>query len=202
MELAEAAGADELWGWPVEVLDRLLALQQRAWAGQVPLEAWRAEDASLRSGLPPVDSAAVGSALTDWVSSGALNLRDHGGLLGRLTVLANLPPSDEDLWAELGAATRRAEADGASPRFAEVDRARQELILSWLVRPGSGIDLVSGLPWSMVARCRVADDPSVELARRVALAAVDVEERRCAELVSSRAAELGVESGPPADYDA
>jgi hypothetical protein len=177
MDIAEAVAADQLWGWPVELLDRLLVLQRLAWTGQVPIEVWRAEDASLRDGRPPVDAEEVGATLAEWVSSGQLELGPHGGLLGRMTVLANRPPSDDDLWAELTVVAERADAEGKSPLFAEVDRGRRDLIVSWLARPESEIDTASGLP-----RTVIAQHGSPE----AALDKVSEVERQCAKLIVAR----------------
>jgi hypothetical protein len=174
MEIAEAVAAEQLWGWPVSLLDELLFLQRKAWSGQLPLASWRAEDASLREGQPEVDAAEVEAALNDWVSSGQLQLGPHGVLLGRLTVLANRPPSDDDLWVELIAVAKRAFAEDANPRFAEVDKARGALIVSWLARDGSDIDAESGLPASLVAKHDSAE---------AALDALPDLERQCAGLI-------------------
>ena len=190
MELTEAVAAEQLWGWPVEVLDRLLLLQRQAWSGQLPLAQWRTADAALREGQPPVDPAAVESALTEWVASGELQLGAHGGLLGRLTVLANHPPSDDDLWAELITVAKRAGAADANPRFAEVDLARRDLIVSWL-RPSGSVDAVTGLPWSVVARY----GSSVDAARQAALDDLAEDERACADLLATRRDELGSSNG-------
>ncbi|TDP97738.1 hypothetical protein [Labedaea rhizosphaerae] len=190
MDLAEAVEADQLWGWPVEVLDHLLFLQRQAWSGRLPLESWRAEDASLREGQPAVDAVAVESALTEWVASGELQLGAHGGLLGRLTVLANRPPSDDDLWVELITVAKRAGAADANPRFVEVDLARRDLIVSWL-RSSDSVDAVTGLPWSVVARF----GSEVDDARQAALDGVAADERSCADLVATRRAELGSSTG-------
>jgi hypothetical protein len=104
----------------------------------------------LRAVQPPVDSEGVGAALSDWVAQGVIDLGTHGELLGRLTVLANRPPTDDHLWTQLVEAVRRTEADDANPWFVDVDRARRDLILSWLTRPGSEIDAASGLPRAML----------------------------------------------------
>jgi hypothetical protein len=73
MDFAEALVAEELWGWPVDVLDQLWALHDRAWAGEISLEKWREQDAALRAGLPPVDHEEVGEFRLSWIMEG---LRD------------------------------------------------------------------------------------------------------------------------------
>lgn len=186
MDLTEAVTADRLWGWPVGLLDRLLELHQQAWAGAVPVEAWRAQDAELRSGQPDVDAEEVGAALTDWVGSGQLDLRTHGQLLGRLTMLANRPPTDDDLWADLVELAARATPESSGARAA-VDRERQDRIAGWLARPGSGIDAVTGLPSSSIAQ---RGEP-VDRARQEALDAATDVERHCAGLLLARRSDTG-----------
>lgn len=191
MDVAEAVTAEELWGWPVGVLDHLYALQRAAWAGSVSIDEWREQDAALRVDQPAVSAEEVGETLSTWIGAGELNLREHGALLGRLTMLANPAPTDEQLWAQLESVLARA---GRVQGFdlSSVDDEKRDRIAGWLTRPGSGIDEVTGLPWSVVARFRVVDSvpQSVAEARKAALHEATESERERADLLASRRAEL------------
>ncbi|MCU1687446.1 MAG: hypothetical protein JWQ81_8185 [Amycolatopsis sp.] len=83
----------------------------------------------------------------------------RGRLLRRLAAL-NSAPTDEDLWRELAEVLKSLD----DPEFTRGSlrdklRARRERIALWLTRSGSGVDAVSGLPWSEIARYRVVEDP-------------------------------------------
>ncbi|MGH3678725.1 MAG: hypothetical protein ACRDT2_00095 [Natronosporangium sp.] len=59
MDFADALEADELWGWPVAVLDQLRELHELAHNGEISLEEWRERDATCRAGLPDIDTDEV-----------------------------------------------------------------------------------------------------------------------------------------------
>src|SRR5262249_16689819 len=107
VDFAQALTADSLWGWPVEVLDRLLELRTRAWQGEISLDEWREQDAALRGGLPAVNMDEARRSQKDWtdewVPASRANASSEAGrqLTGRLTALANPAPSDDELWDEL-----------------------------------------------------------------------------------------------------
>jgi hypothetical protein len=164
MDIGEAAEAHELWGWPVDVLDRLLDLRQRAWRGAVSIEDWRRQDAAARTGLPVVNTEGA-RELQDAVFVGpdtGLSEEARRRLVGRLTVLMHPAPSDEELWDELTEALQGLDDDVRSdPRLREARERHRERAAAWLTRPGSGIDPASGLSWSRIARFRVVQHPEV-----------------------------------------
>jgi hypothetical protein len=107
MDFAQAVTADELWGWPVEVLDQLLELRQQAWRGEISLEECREQDAVIRSGLPDVDTDEVDDFQTEFAVNGPreVSAEARRQLTGRLTALVHPAPTDEELWDELAART-------------------------------------------------------------------------------------------------
>ncbi|GDY34103.1 hypothetical protein GTS_57360 [Gandjariella thermophila] len=184
--------AEELWGWPVDVLDRLLELRQQAWKGAIPLEEWREGDAALRAGQPAVDKDEVEEFQQELMVNGPADLprEESGRLVGRLTALANRAPSDEQLWEELATVAKVLADRKRSSRLAATYHAARERIVTWLTRPGGGIDPVTGLPWSQIARYRIVDDPDlgrvpqyVDAARQLAKADASDEERARAEML-------------------
>ncbi len=188
MDFAQALVADELWGWPVEVLDRLFSLRSQAGSGSLSIEAWREQDAALRADMPDVDLEEVGTFLTDWLVNGG----DIDALLtDRLTALSSSPPSDEELWSDLLAAHAAQADSGTSQAVRKAHRAVQTRTAAWLTRPGSDLDPVTGLPWSLIARFRVVDHShfgpvpqNVDSARRLALRSASDDERKRAALVA------------------
>jgi hypothetical protein len=187
MDIGEASGASELWGWPVEVLDRLLDLRQRARRGAVSIEDWRREDAAARTATPAVDVTQVRELQHEVLVGPDAGISDEARdqLVGRLTVLMHPAPSDAELWDELADG---AETQGDSPfdrRLREIHKRHRERVVTWLTRPGSGIDPMSGLSWSRIARFRVVQSPElgpvpqyVHTARRLAEEDADELERQ------------------------
>ncbi|WP_137817000.1 hypothetical protein [Gandjariella thermophila] len=115
---------------------------------------------------------------------------ESGRLVGRLTALANRAPSDEQLWEELATVAKVLADRKRSSRLAATYHAARERIVTWLTRPGGGIDPVTGLPWSQIARYRIVDDPDlgrvpqyVDAARQLAKADASDEERARAEML-------------------
>lgn len=188
MDFAQALAADELWGWPVEVLDRLFALRSQAGAGSLSIEQWREQDEALRVGMPDVDVDEVAEFQTDWLVNG----RDlDAPLTGRLTALSSPPPTDEQLWTELATIAAALADRRTSQNMRDAYRKRRSRAAGWLTRPGGGVDLVTGLPWSVIARYRVVDDPDfgrvpqvVDSARRLALRHASAAEIKRAALVA------------------
>ncbi|MGW4521134.1 hypothetical protein [Amycolatopsis sp. NPDC004378] len=192
MDFEQALTADELWGWPVEVLDQLWQLRSRAQHGELSLEQWREQDAALRPGHPRVDVEEVSefrlSCLMDLPADVPRDARDR--LLHRMMVLTVPAPTDEDLWQELAEIVESM----SDPDFRRADLqrklgARRDTVRSWLARPGSGVDMLSGLPWATIARYRVVEDPVlgpvpqyVDSARKMALSEASEDERRRAAL--------------------
>ena len=188
MEIAEALAADELWGWPVEVLGQLVQLRARAYRGEITLDEWRDQDAALRVGRPPVDSGAVAAFHDRTVRSGGAG---SIGLLVRLGPLLGSEATDERLWRELAATDGYLRRPRPDPEMEEMMRSTRAVIVGWLTGPDSGRDPVSGLPWALIDQFRVVDLPDLgpvpqhlDTARRLARAAADPEERRRADLLS------------------
>src|SRR6266516_4030192 len=94
MDVRQALAADELWGWPVHVLDQLLALRQQAWRSEISLEEWREQDAVIRAGRPDVDTTEVDDFQTEFAINGPRDgpAESRSKLVGRLTALAHAPP--------------------------------------------------------------------------------------------------------------
>ncbi|WP_414939171.1 hypothetical protein [Amycolatopsis sp. cmx-11-51] len=193
MDFAQALAADELWGWPVEVLDRLFELRSRAGAGLLGIEEWREQDASLRAGMPEVGLEEANDFLIDWMVNGRYI---ESPLTGRLSALCSPPPTDEELWSEV-ASIDVALADRKTPRRTkDAYRTSRARAVGWLTRPGSGLDWVTGLPWSVIGRYRVVDNLElgpvpqvVDSARQLALLnASSVERERAALVAQDRSA--------------
>jgi hypothetical protein len=197
MDFAQAQAADELWGWPVEVLDRLFELRAQAGAGSLGIEEWREQDASLRAGMPDVDLDEVGDFQADWLVNG----QDlDAPLTGRLTALSSPPPTDEELRDEIAAADVALADRRTSQGMKRAYLARRSRAAAWLTRPGSGLDSVTGLPWSVIERYRVVDEPGVGpvpqhvgVARRLALRDASDSERDAAALVAADQGKLNLE---------
>jgi hypothetical protein len=200
VEFADALAADELWGWPVTVLDRLREFRWQAWEGEISLEEWRERDASSRAGLPVLDLDQIKQFQDRWIEEWVHNITwdsDEDGsdrLMGRLTALLAPAPTDERLWDELGEACRALAGPKGERRLAEAYRRKRARIAEWLTRPGSGIDPVTGLPWAQVIRYRVLEEAGVgpvpqyvELARKRAEDNAPVEDRQRAEMVRETA---------------
>jgi hypothetical protein len=165
MDFAEALEADELWGWPVEVLDRLRELREHAWQGRISLPQWRTRDAAERVGRPTVDDQEVDQFRREcvdiWVSQvqTSVSVDIFSRLAGRLTALLHGAPSDEDLSHEL-AAIGEALADPRCDRLSRGTCWRNcHRIVEWLTRRGSEIDPQTGLPWSYIRQYRFVVDP-------------------------------------------
>lgn len=192
MDVTDAIAADELWGWPVDVLDQLVGLRTRAWDGAISLEEWRQQDAAVRVGRPAVDVAAVQELEKHAISDRrGVPIQEIGRLLDRLTVLVEEPFTDEDLWDELADATESLNGPNRSPRSEGFHRDRRDRVVAWLTRPGGGVDPVSGLRWSEVARYRFANHPDlgpvpqyVDVARQLATRGASTVDRRRASMIS------------------
>jgi hypothetical protein len=162
VDLTDAVAADELWGWPVELLDRLRELRVRATNGSLSLDEWREQDASLRAGHPAVDMQEVLQFQDDFIVNTWLKDKNelNDQLLDRLGSLTGAPPSDEELWEELKSAQEALTAPRKQDsRMVRVYQAQRDRIIGWLTRPGGGIDPVTGLAWSQIERYRIVNDP-------------------------------------------
>jgi hypothetical protein len=160
---AEALGADELWGWPVEVLDHLLELRQQAWRGEISIEEWRERDARRRAGMPTVDTNEVQDFQVELVVEDPLDSprEQRSRLVGRLTVLAHPAPTDDELWDEWESLHDHLTDSKRGRNDQEIFRKNRERVAAWLTRPGSGVDKVTGLPWPQIARYRTIDVPGI-----------------------------------------
>lgn len=200
VEFADALVADELWGWPVAVLDHLRELRRQAWGGEISLEEWRERDAASRAGLPGLDLDQIKQFQDRWIEEWVRTItgdRDEDSsdqLMRRLTALLDPAPTDEQLWDELAEACRALADPKHERRLEEAYRRKRARIAEWLTRPGSGIDRVTGLPWVQVMRYRIVDDPGVgpvpqyvELSRNRAEDNAAVEDRQRAEMVRETA---------------
>ncbi|MCW6003496.1 hypothetical protein K1W54_02700 [Micromonospora sp. CPCC 205371] len=197
MEIADALAADELWGWPVDVLERLLDLRQRAGNGEISLEDWREQDAAVRAAMPAVDLDEVRQFEDRWVEEWVIKGLDDEGerLTGRLTALTSPAPSNEQLWGNL-ARMHEALADRRQDRRRrELYESHRDRIVAWLTWPSGDIDAETGLPWPQVAQYRIIDDPDlgpvpqyVDSARRLAEKHATTEDRERAEMVRDRSA--------------
>src|SRR2546423_1028427 len=100
MEMSELSTARELWGWPVEVLDRLRELSVQAWAGEISLEQWREQDAAERAGKPVVDREEISQLRIEWIEEPPEDVPDdvQDVLMTRLAALIQTAPSDDELW--------------------------------------------------------------------------------------------------------
>lgn len=192
MDFAEALEANELWGWPVEVLDRLLELRKLAWDGAISIEEWRERDSAHRVGMPDVDTKEVKEFQHDWLINGPLDVseEDSSMLTGRLSTLAHPAPSDEDLWKQLERTHEAINDPEFDRELKEKFRTRKERVATWLTRPGSGIDSITGLPWSQIGRYRIVDVPDigsvpqfVDSARQLAVSNAEAAERQRASLL-------------------
>jgi hypothetical protein len=164
MDFSEVVSADELWGWPVDVLDRLSELHRRAQEGSISLAEWREQDATLREGFPPVDRDKVREFHTSWIVDTPADADDddYRRVSRRLSILTRPAPSDEELWRDLEDVLESLDNPEFKRReLQEKLRARRDRIAAWLTRPGSGVDPVSGLRWSAIARYRLVDDPEL-----------------------------------------
>ena len=192
MDFGEALAADELWGWPVEVLDQLLELRQQAWRGEISLDQWREQDAVIRTGQPDVDTAEVDDLQTEFAVNGPRDVSTEARrrLAGRLTALAHPAPTDEELWDELAEIRKELADRKLDHRTQKILRDDRIRFAHWLVRPGSDLDPVTGLPWSRVARYRVVHDvelgsipQSVHAARTLAVRDAPAEESERADMI-------------------
>jgi hypothetical protein len=190
VDYEEALVADELWGWPIDVLDRLLELRRQAGRGEISIEEWRELDAAQHVGMPAIDVNEVTEFQTEVVVDHLDSSKAAPQLVGRLSVLAHQAPTDEELWDELAANRDHIAESKRDRRLRETLQNRRQRIIAWLTRPGSGIDPVTGLSWSQVARYRVVDLPgigavpqSVESARRLAVTEASDAERQRAHLL-------------------
>lgn len=193
VDFAVALAADELWGWPVDVLDSLLELRQRAWAGEISIEEWREQDAALRTGKPAVDTKEVEELQDELLVNGPIDAPEgaHRRLSGRLSALAYPAPSDEELWQELSATHKALTERRHERRVEEIARKNRDRITAWLTRPSSGMDPVTGLPWSWIAHYRAVDDPDlgrvpqyVDMARQLALDGASATDRQRADMIA------------------
>jgi hypothetical protein len=190
VDYEEALVAAELWGWPTDVLDRLLELRKQAGRGEISIEEWREQDAAQRVGMPAIDANEVREFQVDVVLDRLDSSEAARQLVGRLTALAHQAPTDEELWGELAAIRENIAESKRDRRLSETLQDHRQRIVTWLTRPGSGIDPVSGLPWSQVARYRAVDLPgfgavpqSVESARRLAVTDASDADRQRAHLL-------------------
>src|SRR3954466_10067327 len=121
MEIEQALVAGNLWGCPVDILDRLLQLRRQAWKGDITLDEWREKDTALREGLPAVDEDEVTAFQTEVLVDTSLDPSDDAAnqLIGRLSVLADPAPTDEELWDELSELARERDIPGSRRRHRE-----------------------------------------------------------------------------------
>jgi hypothetical protein len=201
VEFAQALVADELWGWPVTVLDHLQELRQQAWKGEISLEEWRERDTASRAGLPDLDLDEIAQFqnrwIDEWIGDFAPDSDEEGGdrLMRRLAALLEPAPTDEQLWDKLAGVSQELAAPKRERRLVEAYRRRRTRIAEWLTRPGGGIDPVTGLPWAQINRYRVIDEPDlglpvpqyVELARALAEDSATTEDLQRAEMVRDAA---------------
>lgn len=194
MEMSELSTARELWGWPVEVLDRLRELTAQAWDGEISLEQWREQDAAERAGMPAVDREEISNLRIKWIEDSPEDVPDdvQHVLMMRLAELVQSAPTDEELWQYLERFTELLNDPDLrqSGRALEKMRSRRFRVESWLTRADGGVDMQSGLPWELIARFRVVDEPGVgpvpqhvDAARQLALREAPEEDRKRAHLL-------------------
>jgi hypothetical protein len=192
-EMSELSTARELWGWPVEVLDRLRELPVQAWDGEISLEQWREEDAAARVGRPVVDRDEISKLRITWIEDPPEDVPDdvQQVVTTRLAALIQPAPSDDELWGQLERFTEMMnDPDMRRTDVAGKLRSRRFRVESWLTRAESGVDMQSGLPWSLIAQYRVVDEPGVgpvpqhvDAARRLALSGAPEQDRKRAHLL-------------------
>lgn len=210
MEIEQALVAGNLWGCPVDILDRLLQLR-RGMEGGITLDEWREKDTALREGLPAVDEDEVTAFQTEVLVDTSLDPSDDAAnqLIGRLSVLVHPAPTDKELWDELSELARERDIPGSRRRHREefdrrLDEAKQrrrERIVRWLIRPESEVDSVTGLPWSQIACYRVVEHSQlgpvpqyVDAARKLARAVALPTELQRADLVADSAIGTGLDT--------
>ncbi len=135
VDFADALAADELWGWPVEILDRLRSYA--TWPGMAAsLEEWREQDAAHRARLPVVDADEVQEFQHEWLLNGSRDVPEdaRGRLTGRLTVLAHPAPSDEELWDELSSLHEVLADPRRNRRSEEIYQMHRDRVAAWLTR--------------------------------------------------------------------
>ncbi|MGW4521131.1 hypothetical protein [Amycolatopsis sp. NPDC004378] len=194
MDVDEVLTAQELWGWPVDVLDELWILRDRAWDGEITLEQWRERDAAIRAGRPPADRDEVRELRIAWIENPPDEVPDdvQSRVLHRLMALSQPAPSDDELWQELErVVTALGDPKLRHARLLDKLRAGRDRVESWLIRDGGGIDMMSGLPWSQIARYRVVDEPGlgpvpqhVDAARKLAMRDASEADRKRAVLLA------------------
>jgi hypothetical protein len=139
-----------------------------------------------------VDTAEVDDFQTEFAVNGPRDVSTEARrrLAGRLTALTHPVPTDEEPWDELAEAGKDLadrKLDHRTQKILGDDRIR---VAPWLVRPGSGLDPVTGLPWSRVACYRVVQDAelgpipqSVHAARTLAVRDAPAEESGRADMI-------------------
>jgi hypothetical protein len=192
VDFTNALTAQQLWGWPLDVLDHLLELRQLAYREVITLEEWRAQDAAARAKLPTVDTAEVLNFQHELIVNGPRDIPQdvRGQLTGRLTALGSPAPTDEELWKDLKTVDEALANRHGDPGLKELYRKERERIAAWLTRPGGGIDAITGIPWSLIASYRVIDDPDLgqvpqylDTARKLATKHASPEELQQARMV-------------------
>jgi hypothetical protein len=181
VDLEELLDADALFGWPLDTIDQLTLLEERADAGELSITAWRVQDAAVRAHLPAVEPGELATATNlarDAIIRSDTRTEATIRLHSRLSTIRRGAPTDADLRKQLGDLPRYLN----KPELADYAAERRERIIGWL-RDSGELDHETKLPWSLIAGFRTLTDPqlgvipqSVTAARKRAIGAATTEQ--------------------------
>jgi len=158
-----AVDAKILFGWPVESTDKLVDLSRQAHADAISIADWRSRDRELRAHLPPLsddDTKSVDDLKSEIIRACAYESEDSNRLLGRLGAMIRPAPDNAELRKQLAMLTDwLREFDGEGQTAIGKQRER---IVRWLrEEDDDDRDTLTMLPWSLIARFRIIDDPDL-----------------------------------------